>query len=193
MSRTALSYCSQSVKDRFLLAIFQHLNLVSCVGLSSVASRKRVQRYGLLWNWQAFTTFFFKKTAFFLHFSSNRTANFLLRYFLMWNLRHQGKNWDSLISSIFRRFFSRTGVRTKKKPIKTDKNRWKHLFCDLDFAAKRPVRKTKENIGKQKKTCFFLFLFFFFKVFPIGASGARGPSFHFVREETFANPSLMFR
>ncbi len=27
------------------------------------------------------------------------------------------------------------------------------------FAAKRPVRKTKENTGKQKKTCFFLFLF----------------------------------
>ena len=101
MSRTALSYCSQSVKDRFLLAIFQHLNLVSCVSLSSVASRKRVQRYGLLWNWQAFTTFFFKKTAFFLHFLFYRTMVFPLRYFFVRFLRHQSKKWDSLKMSIF--------------------------------------------------------------------------------------------
>ena len=40
---------------------------------------------------------------------------------------------------------------------------------DYRGAAKRPIRKTKENIGKQKKTCFFLFLFCFFKVFLISA------------------------
>ena len=156
MSRTALSYCSQSVKDRFLLAIFQHLNLVSCVSLSSVASRKRVQRYGLLWNWQAFITFFFKKTAFFLLFRFIRTADFFLRYFF-----HEffGTSLQEMRQSQNVHFLYRTHVRTKKKPIKTDKNRWKHLFLILDYAAKRPVRKTKENIGKQKKTCFFLFLF----------------------------------
>ena len=32
----------------------------------------------------------------------------------------------------------------------------------LFFAAKRPVRKTKENTGKQKKTCFFCFCFVYF-------------------------------
>ena len=38
----------------------------------------------------------------------------------------------------------------------------------LFFAAKRPIRKTKENMRKQKKTCFFLFLFCFLPVFLIG-------------------------
>ena len=115
MSRTALSYCSQSVKDRFLLAIFQHLNLVSCVSLSSIASRKRVQRYGLLWNWQALSRYFLSKHAFFLHFSFNRTIDFFSCYFFVRFLRHKRKKWDTSPTTLFRRFLSRTG---EKMPCK---------------------------------------------------------------------------
>ena len=125
MSRTALSYCSQSVKDRFLLAIFQHLNLVSCVSLSSVASRKRVQRYGLLWNWQAFTTFFFQENRIFLAFSILSDNGFL--FTILFDVKFETSEQEMRQSQNVH-FLYRTHVRTKKKPIKTDKNRWKHLF-----------------------------------------------------------------
>ena len=114
------------VRSLSKIDFFSALGVAICnVLLRIVRSRKRMQRYALLWNWQASSMFFFKKTAFFLLFRFIRTADFFLRYFFMsffgtslQEMRHVSKC----------PFLYRTHVRTKKKPIKTDKNRWKHLF-----------------------------------------------------------------
>ncbi len=67
--------CQRSISCRFQ-SIFQRLNSCSLVGLSSVASRKRVQRYGLLWNWQAIWQENFKKVRFLCAFRLFRTVLF---------------------------------------------------------------------------------------------------------------------